>query len=780
MPAAFALWGFLSAGAAQEMTLDGTWLIEEGSAPDAVPAAFPHEIPVPGLVHQAQPAFPEVDHYETHEFVWTMKRYGVLPATEVLESRGRTRQARNFFWYSTRFRTPVARDHATLVVNKAQFGTAVWLNGQKVGEHAGCFTPGRFDLTAALDWKQENHLIIRIGAHPGAMAQQAFWGSDGEKAPWTPGIYDHVRLLLSGNPVIQEVQVAPRIASGEIVVQTQLRNYGAACRGELTQRVRTWKGREPAGQASTPFELAAGEEKTLIQTLPIRDAVWWSPDNPFLYTLETGSGGDLRNTRFGMREFRFDPATRMALLNGKACPLRGASITLHRFFGDPRCEGLPWNGAWVRKLLMDIPRRMHWNAFRICIGPAPQDWLDVADEAGLLLQYEFPIWSDRPATPEGKMAHELWREDDITAQLAGFVRDNWNHPSVVIWDASNETRWNFLRDKLVPTVRPLDLSRRPWENGYMEPDQPSDPYETHPYQYSSYVFGKPPYFQLAGLEQVANQKPKPGWQGQHPAIINEYDWLWLHRDGTPTHLTRPVYDSLLGPHASPAERFALNGYLLGALTEFWRSQRRHAGVLYLAYLDGDLPHAFTCDNFRNVSTLELEPRFASYAGEAFKPLGLCLDFWKPSVPGLGKGRYRVLLTNDLHEVMRGNLTLSWRRATGEPVTSPVSRPFEVPALGQTACELEPTPPAGAGDYLLQAEAVCAGKDWSPVCSRRRLAVAPLSTGAAERQAPSPVPPPPKDPVACLWLSFEDPACLKPPQSLLSEPADIPARNFCGS
>jgi beta-galactosidase/beta-glucuronidase len=111
---------------------------------------------------------------------------------------------------------------------------------------------------------------------------------------------------------------------------------------------------------------------------------------------------------------------------------------------------------------------MHWNAFRLCIGPAPQRWLDVADEAGLLLQYEFPIWSDREP-----FRHKLWKEEEVVAQVREFMRDNWNHPSLALWDASNETHWDFLADKLIPAVRGLDLSARPWENGYNLPQGPT-------------------------------------------------------------------------------------------------------------------------------------------------------------------------------------------------------------------------------------------------------------------------------------------------------------------
>ena len=85
-------------------------------------------------------------------------------------------------------------------------------------------------------------------------------------------------------------------------------------------------------------------------------------------------------------------------------------------------------------------------------------------------------------------------------------------------------------------------------------------------------------------------------------MINEYDCIWLHRDGRPTLLGQNFYDRLLGPNATPEQRFELCGYTLAELTEFWRSTRRYAGVMYLAYLDADFPvlNCNTCDNFRDV------------------------------------------------------------------------------------------------------------------------------------------------------------------------------------
>ena len=484
----------------------------------------------------------------------------------------------------------------------------------------------------------------------------------------------------------------------------------------MTYRVRTWKDNRPVGQVvSQEVNLAAGEEKTITQTVPVPNATLWSPDNPFLYVVEANSGGDSYSCRFGMREFHCDSTTGQAFLNGKPIYLRGASITFHRFFGDAKCGGLPWDDAWVRKLLDEIPHRMHWNGFRVCIGLAPQKWLDIADEAGILLQYEFPIWG-----PNDHLEQQQWNKADLIEQFREYVQDNWNHPSVVIWDASNETDWKFLGEKVIPVVRKLDLSHRPWDNGYSVPQDKNDPCEWHPYVYWDF-FADPKAHAWHDLNRQPLVSPHP----PHATMINEYDCIWLHRDGRPTLLGQNFYDRLLGPNATAEQRFELCGYTLAELTEFWRSTRRYAGVMYLAYLDADFPglNCNTCDNFRDVQRLQLEPRFEDYMGEASKPLGVCIKYYLPSdLPNVERS-YRVILTNDTYEPAQGKVELVWRTEAGDRVLARGERAFEVAALGQTNCDISLKTPSAPGKYVLVAKATWPGKPWCPIVSRRKVTVA---------------------------------------------------------
>ena len=697
----------LHAAGRTTLSLNGTWQIEESLSADAMPQRYTHDVAVPGLVNQSRPAFPGVDEFDSREQISNRIREGAWPGKTLPEGNGVRRQQRTHFWYRRTVAVGAPREVALLVVYKAQFGTAVWVNGKKAGEHLGCFTAGRFNITSTIRWNAENEIVIRIGADPAQLPPSVPAGTDFEKLKWTPGIYDDAELILADNPLISYVQVVPDINRSVARIETMVENYGVAILDvKLTQSI------PGAPAASDSFQIFGNSQAIRTQEIPLAGAHLWTPADPYLYTVTTSTAGDSAATRFGMREFRFDTATKRAYLNGKVFSFRGSNINLHRFFEDPNCGNLPWDDAWTRKLLAGIPRQMHWNSFRLCIGPVPRHWLDIADEAGLLIQYEYPIWTGN------ELWHAAWDRRTLINEYQEFLRDNWNHPSIILWDAANETNSPLLRDQVIPWVRTMDKSNRAWEDGYTLPSGPDDPVEDHPYLFSAFMGSKT--FSMAELEQRTGAKStNSAHPTGHASFINEYGWLWLNRDGTPTKLTQKVYDTVAGPNATPAERFRWNAYLLAGLTEYWRAHRNFAGVLHFVYLTASFPGAYTSDHFLDVRTLQLEPNFADYVAESFKPLGVYINFWQPELQA-GKRKFSVMLANDEWQETPLTLTLTLETKTGAEIAKAV-RELTIPANGQQTVELELEVPPQPGDYTLRASAKKTGAE-PPTISRRWLRI----------------------------------------------------------
>ncbi len=635
---------------------------------DAVPAQFEHRVPVPGLVDEARPPFAEVGHKSPR---------------------------REAFWYRRTFRVkgevPAV---ALLKLHKAAYGSRVYLNGALLGEHLPSFTPGYFDARPALRGNGgENELVVRVGATRETLPPTVASGWDYEKVRYIPGLFDSVELILSGTPNIVRVQVAPEIASQTIRVQAVVRNAGPKASTQLRFKVREARSGRPAGEGdSEQITFDANAEQTVEVRIPIRHCRLWSPEDPFLYELETGTGADTLRTRFGMREFRLDHATGRAMLNGRIYFLRGSNVTLYRFFEDPQCADHPWREDWVRRLHREF-KGMHWNALRYCIGFPPEMWYRIADEEGILIQDEFPIWGGGPK----KWPAELTSEQ-LIQEYTEWMQERWNHPCVAIWDAQNETRTEET-GKARQAVRNLDLSNRPWDNGYGLPGSPDDCFESHPYLFSN------PNFKLSGLARVSGV-PKGNARantGNNPIIINEYDWLWLNRDGSPTTLSRKVFANLLGPQATATQRRELSARYHAALTEFWRAHRACAGVLHFCGLGYSRTNGQTCDNFIDIEKLRFEPEFRRYMADAFAPVGLMIDQWRSQLPG-GEGlEVPVVVINDLYRDWNGKVR--FRVLRGRKVLSEQTQPCVVAALGQMRLNFAYAVPSQPGDYQLEAALV---------------------------------------------------------------------------
>jgi hypothetical protein len=145
--------------------------------------------------------------------------------------------------------------------------------------------------------------------------------------------------------------------------------------------------------------------------------------------------------------------------------------------------------------------------------------------------------------------------------------------------------------------------------------------------------------------------------------------------------------------------------------------------MYLAYLDADLPHSVTCDNFYDVEKLEFQPHFEEYVKESFKPLGVYINFWRPKLQAGHSERFQVMMVNDEYETAQGRLVLAFSPRNGGVEVTRAETEFEIPPLGQMTYVLTLQTPAAPGGYVLSASATWPSRSWSPVISRRNVMVA---------------------------------------------------------
>lgn len=159
----------------------------------------------------------------------------------------------------------------------------------------------------------------------------------------------------------------------------------------------------------------------------------WSPDNPCLYIVKTelhkaGKTVQTEYTRFGFRTLAYKPDSGF-WLNGRNIKIKG--VCEHHDLG---CLGASYNQTAMRRKLQ-IVKEMGVNAVRTAHNMPAAEWMDLADEMGILIDSEgFDMWEKSKTTYDYARFFTEWHCRDI----ASWIRRDRNHPSVIMWSIGNE------------------------------------------------------------------------------------------------------------------------------------------------------------------------------------------------------------------------------------------------------------------------------------------------------------------------------------------------------
>src|SRR5246127_4187299 len=329
--------------------------------------------------------------------------------------------------YRRPFKLPPAAKgkHVFVDFEGVMTASTVWINGTRLGEYKGGYTPFSFDLTPHLDFDGENVLAVDV---------------DSTERPDIPpfgyeidyltfgGIYREVSLRVVPSTFIENIFAHPKdvltpTASVDVDCFVQRLN---SVREALQLEVELRDGDRVIAKNKQPIPSTAtsGSEpvKATLHLEKLGDIKPWSLEQRNLYTVHVRL---LRNNqvvdedlrRLGFREAQF--TDHGFELNGKVIKLRG--LDRHQTF--------PWVGQAMpgraQRRDADLLRsKLKCNIVRTSHYPQSRHFLDACDEIGLLVLEEIPGWQH--------IGDQAWK--DISVDNVGrMIRRDWNRPSIILW-----------------------------------------------------------------------------------------------------------------------------------------------------------------------------------------------------------------------------------------------------------------------------------------------------------------------------------------------------------
>ena len=337
-------------------------------------------------------------------------------------------------WYRRKFDyTPSASGQRVFVhFGAANYQADVYLNGRKLGRHVGGFTPFEFEITGAVK-PADNSLVVKVDntRHADAVPTvNTDWWNYG-------GLTRDVSIVETPAAFIRDYQVQlEKGSTRRIAARVQLDGVSAPTRVTLSV----------AKVTVTTMTDAMGVARFAVDAPGL---ALWSPENPTLYAVSIVAGNDRVEDRVGFRYIAVKGTD--ILLNGRPIFLRG--ISLHE--ENPLRGGRAFSVEDAR-LLLGWAKELGCNFVRLAHYPHNEHMARVADEMGLMLWEEVPVyWTIQWENPQTLA--------NAKSQLTELITRDRNRASVVVWSVANETpvsepRTRFLKE-LVDTARALDDTR---------------------------------------------------------------------------------------------------------------------------------------------------------------------------------------------------------------------------------------------------------------------------------------------------------------------------------
>lgn len=338
-------------------------------------------------------------------------------------------------WYQRELTVPEAWKGKQLVLNleRCHWETTVYVDGKRIEAEERLSTPHRFNLTEALTPGLHTLTVCVDNRLKYPMDQWNHGTTEYTQTNWN-GMVGDLKIEVYDPARITALRTYPDLQQRAVRLTIDLDNAtGKARKGRLQLELREKGGQKTVATAAHEVELGKGQQ-TWNGTLALgKEMKLWDEFSPFLYeikaTLTTDSTTDERTVRFGMREV--ERGAHHVRLNGRDIHLRGAlDCCVFPRTGYPAMQPDEW-----RRIFSTI-KEYGMNHVRFHSWCPPEAAFEAADEVGIYLQAELPMW----IKDVGKYPA---RRDFFEKELYAVLEEYGNHPSFLLMCNGNENEGDF-------------------------------------------------------------------------------------------------------------------------------------------------------------------------------------------------------------------------------------------------------------------------------------------------------------------------------------------------